>query len=295
MIWMKETNSIREQSHIPIVTFTNTCRCSDFAATRTPGINSDSASDAQSIMSGTNSGLSTSNSSALTSSLHAANAMRTRSRLSPVSEAGRAPTDKDNHSAHRRAEKSIDSSHFEMVTPVPPQQHQHHHHPKRLEVQVRPRGSSLLANATQIASPAPEMSFSRQKVLPIRTQKSALTAHLATSSRSSNPFAELYAAISGRAEAASMTVQIFFPHAKNTGPMSLNVRKDATVEEVVGFALWSYWEEGWLPKLDEGVSGEEDPKLSAAGWILKIAEDDGEVDEDFPGLPSPSWPSLCFN
>ena len=83
-----------------------------------------------------------------------------------------------------------------------------------------------------------------------------------------------------------MNVQVFFPHAKNFGSMSLNVRKDATIEEVVGFSLWSYWEEGWLPKLDEGVSGEEDPKLSAVGWILKIAEEDGEVDEDFPGMLS---------
>ncbi|KAF7972458.1 hypothetical protein HWV62_17944 [Athelia sp. TMB] len=63
--------------------------------------------------------------------------------------------------------------------------------------------------------------------------------------------------------------------------MDLVVRKDATMEEVLGFALWSYWEEGWLPKLGEGLE-EEDPKLSAVGWILRIAEDDGEVDEDFP-------------
>ena len=217
--------------------------------------------------------------------------MRTRPRLSPVSEAGRAPSDKESPSTHRRGERSVDSTHFEMVIPVP---QQHHHHPKRLEVQVRPRGSSLLMNATQITSPVPEMSFSRQKVPPIRTQKSALTAYLASSSRSSNPFAELYAAISGRAEAASINVQIFFPHAKKLGPMSLNVRKDATIEEVVGFALWSYWEEGWLPKLDEGVGGEEDPKLSAVGWILKIAEEDGEVDEDFPGMPSLSRLLLPF-
>jgi len=63
--------------------------------------------------------------------------------------------------------------------------------------------------------------------------------------------------------------------------MDLNVRKDATVEEIIGFALWSYWEEGWLPKLDEGQSGEEETR-SAVGWIMRVAESDGEVDEDFP-------------
>jgi target of rapamycin complex 2 subunit MAPKAP1 len=65
--------------------------------------------------------------------------------------------------------------------------------------------------------------------------------------------------------------------------MELSVRKDSTVEEVIGFALWSYWDEGWLPKLDDGVKEEEeDVKLSAVGWIMRIAEDDGEVDDEFP-------------
>ena len=86
-----------------------------------------------------------------------------------------------------------------------------------------------------------------------------------------------------------MSVSVFFPWAQkpnNSKAMELNVRKDATMEEVLGFALWSYWEEGWAPRLDEGLSGEEDPKwetkCSALGWIFRIAEDDGEVDEDFP-------------
>jgi len=98
----------------------------------------------------------------------------------------------------------------------------------------------------------------------------------------------MYAAISGRGESASTNIQIYFPSAKQPQgeAMTLNVRRDATVEEAIGFALWSYWEVGWLPKLDEGLSGEDDPKwatrLSAVGWILRIAEDDGEVDDDFP-------------
>jgi hypothetical protein len=111
---------------------------------------------------------------------------------------------------------------------------------------------------------------------------------LASTSSSTNPFTEFYAAISGRAETESTNVSVFFPRAKQPSGqvMELNVRKDSSVEEVLGYALWNYWEEGWLPKLDEGLKGEDDPKwattLSAVGWILRIAEDDGEVDEDFP-------------
>jgi hypothetical protein len=111
---------------------------------------------------------------------------------------------------------------------------------------------------------------------------------LASSDASSNPFAELYAAISGRGESASTNVQMFFPHAKQPAGkgMELNVRMDATVEEVIGFALWTYWKEAWLPKLNDGLSGDDDPKwetkVSAVGWIMRIAEDNGEVDDDFP-------------
>ncbi len=89
--------------------------------------------------------------------------------------------------------------------------------------------------------------------------------------------------------AAARTVQVYFPHAEQPRhkPLLLNVRADATVEEVIGFALWSFWEERWLPKLDDGLSGESDPRwkvrLSTVGWVLRMAEDDGEVDDDCPG------------
>ncbi|KZT10435.1 uncharacterized protein LAESUDRAFT_755945 [Laetiporus sulphureus 93-53] len=132
--------------------------------------------------------------------------------------------------------------------------------------------------------------FARRPVGPIVPAKSALTALLAATanSSSSNPFTELYSAISARSDGDSVTVLVYFPHtAEPAGhPLELKIRKDATVEEVLGFALWTYWEEGWLPKIDEGLKGEEDSawetRCSAVGWILRIAEDDGEVDEDFP-------------
>ena len=137
------------------------------------------------------------------------------------------------------------------------------------------------------------ITFTRRKVGPPVRSSSALTQQLqATSNNSTNPFTELYALISGRGEVASMNVTVFFPHARSSDgeveKLELSVRKDATVEEVLGFALWSYWEEGLLPKLDEGLGGDDDLKrkvrLSASGWVLRIAEDDGEVDEDFPGM-----------
>ncbi|KAF8189367.1 stress-activated map kinase interacting protein 1-domain-containing protein [Pholiota molesta] len=232
-----------------------------FAATRT-GATSDSASDAMSIFSA-----GTATSSIAVSSSQTLN--RPRPRLSPVSEhTGRAP----------RAPKPDDGAR------------------KRPDAPARSRGDSSTSTTSTHAHspsltqppPSPEKLFVRRKVPPLRPLTSSLSALLASSGSSSNPFAEMYATISGRGESAATNVQIYFPHARQPHgkAMDLNVRRDATVEEVIGFALWSYWEKGWLPKLDEGLAGEDDPKratrLSAVGWILRIAEDDGEVDDDFP-------------
>ena len=81
-----------------------------------------------------------------------------------------------------------------------------------------------------------------------------------------------------------MVVTVFFPFARERAgeAMRLSVRRDATVEEVLGFGLWSYWEAGWLPRLDDEELSTAEEKLSTVGWVMKIAEDDGEVDEDFP-------------
>ncbi|KAI0341512.1 hypothetical protein BDW22DRAFT_1377629 [Trametopsis cervina] len=213
----------------------------------------------------------------------------TRNRLSPVRESHTNEEKSTNVTPERMvtSEKYIDS-YFEMVTVAPSDQRQFEADKpaggKGLEVPGPPSSSSVPS-----ASPSASM-FARQPVEPVRPVKSALSVMLANEDEDTteNPFSELYSAISGRAEADSMNVQVFFPHAKKPAgeAMQLHVRKDATIEEVLGFALWTYWEEGWQPRIDEGLSGEDDSKwattCSALGWILRIAEDDGEVDEDFP-------------
>ncbi|KAG6885778.1 hypothetical protein C0993_009883 [Termitomyces sp. T159_Od127] len=141
-----------------------------------------------------------------------------------------------------------------------------------------PRVVDPLAGTFDIVSPprkpAVDTLFAKKKVPPIKPLKSALSSLLASADASSNPFSEMYAAVSGRGESASDDVIVYFPHATSPKgkPMELNVRKDATVEEVIGFSLWTYWSEGWQPRLDQGLSGESDPswetKVSAVGWIV---------------------------
>ncbi|KAL1941517.1 hypothetical protein VTO73DRAFT_6956 [Trametes versicolor] len=254
----------------------------EFAASRGMGMHSDSASEGASILSGTNSMMSTS-SSIIASSLPPSSSARA-SRLSPVRE-GQHGEERERPSLSpdsRDDGQNIDEM-FEMVTPAP----------KSGEDSggtEHPAHASSAKKAGPSSATPPGM-FKRQAIPPRQPAKSALTAMLAATSSntsSSNPFAELYSAISGRAESESIIVRVFFPMAREPEgrALELNVRKDASVEEVLGYALWTYWEEGWLPKVDEGLSGEEDPnwavKCSAVGWILRIAEEDGEVDEDFP-------------
>jgi hypothetical protein len=256
---------------------------SEFAVTRATNPY-DSGSDVISDFSA-----SISNASAPVSSSHTNG--RQRPRLSPVDEG---PMPKRS----RASQRSIDN--FVMLTPAPaPPSHQRekYYPPRKLDTGIHTqtetrnrKGSSVTAHALQpiaSSSSASELTFIRRKVGPVKSVKSSLTAIMA-SSGSTNPFAELYAAVSGKGEVASINVEVFFPHATESSgtAMTLNVKKDATVEEVIGFALWTYWEEKWLPRFDEGLSGEHDPEweetMSTVRWVLRIAEMDGEVDDDFP-------------
>ncbi|KAJ7698740.1 stress-activated map kinase interacting protein 1-domain-containing protein [Mycena rosella] len=250
----------------------------DFAASRTPGLTSDSVSDVISVLSATTSSVPISSSQGGQSLTLGP---RIRARLSPVSEG---PT------------PDRSGPYFDMLTPAPsskPDDASPQFPARKTEPAPRARPHAASHNGSgsgSVSSVAPEMNFARKKVapLPSRPQRSALTVLIVSSGESTNPFAELYAAVSGRGEGASTNVSVYFPSARapKGQAMDLNVRKDATVEEVIGFALWTYWEEGWLPKLDEGMENADEEKLamrlSAVGWIMRIAEEDGEVDDDFP-------------
>jgi len=262
-----------------------------FSATR-GGDNLGSGSDIASMLSMSHSLMSTPN-----GSIHNPSGIpgRRGTRLSPVSEhrikdvtrRSRSNSDRNgSRSRHRNSASSLTGSHHAHYS-----DHPHKHGTGGGAGDASASGSRQHHSSTHHSSSGQkpdELTFPRKKVPPVRPAKSALTAMLAKTSSSSNPFEEYYAAIFGRAEGESKMVAVYFPKAvKPMGQvMELNVRKDATVEEVLGHALYRYWEEGWLPKIDEGLEGEEDTRwctvCSAVGWILRIAEEDGEVDEDFP-------------
>ncbi|TFK22392.1 hypothetical protein FA15DRAFT_671597 [Coprinopsis marcescibilis] len=232
----------------------------EFAATRTEAV----SGSAFSIFSATSS---MPNSSAPDSATHAHYRARAAAKLSPVTEQHR-----HRATSRTRSERPPPDGTDVSRKPNP--------------ALPRSKSDTSHANSSSISS-SMELSFAKKTPPQAKAHISALSSMLASTGNSSNPFTEMYGAISGRGESASTTVRVYFPRANRPAgkAMELNVRKDASVEEVIGYALWNYWEEGWLPKLDEGL-GDDDTKrehmLSAVGWILRIAEDDGEVDDDFP-------------
>ncbi|KIM24063.1 hypothetical protein M408DRAFT_331981 [Serendipita vermifera MAFF 305830] len=152
-----------------------------------------------------------------------------------------------------------------------------------------PKGASSKAERGRdtVTSPsnALENYFARKPIStrPSKPPASALTKMLvAQAAVTDNPFTELYGAIAGRGDAPSITLNIFFPESKKPfSATKLTARKDATVEEIIGFGLWTYCEQKLEPPLDLGEPSS-DAAVSAAGWVLRIGEEDGEVDEDFP-------------
>lgn len=241
------------------------------------------------ILSTSNSGgLSTSHSSGTYSHLHPNARPLEELRHSRQSQsdtaimANRVPTD-SKHDAHPQRTFKSDGSYFELV--VPPSQNRNIQSTGKQATEITSERPPPLSphTVTRPEPQPPKLSFTRVKVPPLPATKapSALSLILAShGSKPENPFSELYSLISSRSN--PLTLQITYPFSEHKDPVTLKVRSDATVEEVIGFALWTYWEEGFLPKLDEGDESRKKDRLSAAGWSLRVTED-GEVDDDFPG------------
>ncbi|CAG8634092.1 13126_t:CDS:2, partial [Acaulospora morrowiae] len=154
------------------------------------------------------------------------------------------------------------------------------------------RGSeaSLLTDGAELPSsppPRPPLSSEEEskltpeplKIIPKRKPLSTLTALIAEKkNKLDNPFAEDYSFFAGKGDLNPLTRKIYLPFSKEPSrPMIVVVKRDASVEEIIGYVLYQYWDEKREPILD--------PKLcDVVQWNMRIVEDDGEIDEDFPAL-----------
>lgn len=93
-----------------------------------------------------------------------------------------------------------------------------------------------------------------------------------------NPFAKDFGFMGGRGEPHPIKLKFYFPFSTEPKkPVVIQIRRDATVEQAIGYSLFVYFQEKREPPIV-------DTKLwHCAAWNMRICEDDGVVDEDFPG------------
>lgn len=125
--------------------------------------------------------------------------------------------------------------------------------------------------------PQPQSSPQQPQQPKRPTPKSALTAMIQErASAADNPFSE-FSFVSGRGESNPITLCVYLPHSAHPyEPVSLVVRPDAIVDDVIGYILYDYIEKKRKPPLEQEI-------YDIANWVLRIAEDDGEIEEDLPG------------
>ncbi|XP_048822413.1 target of rapamycin complex 2 subunit MAPKAP1 isoform X3 [Lagopus muta] len=113
----------------------------------------------------------------------------------------------------------------------------------------------------------------KQSILSVRLEQCPLQLN--------NPFNE-YSKFDGKGHVgttATKKIDVYLPlHANQDKlqPMTVVTIANAKVHDLIGLICWQYTSEGREPKLNENVSA----------YCLHIAEDDGEVDTDFPPLDS---------
>ncbi|XP_071821013.1 target of rapamycin complex 2 subunit MAPKAP1-like isoform X1 [Apostichopus japonicus] len=124
--------------------------------------------------------------------------------------------------------------------------------------------------------------FGRKEVKPVqKTLRSALSQQLEQyPQQASNPFSE-FAKFDGKAHIGSGTsikkIGIFLDMCEGDArefPLEIQVVGTAKVSEVIGLICWHYKNEGYEPPLRDSIDN----------YCLMIAEEEGEVDDDFPAL-----------
>ncbi|ORZ00058.1 stress-activated map kinase interacting protein 1-domain-containing protein [Lobosporangium transversale] len=117
-------------------------------------------------------------------------------------------------------------------------------------------------------------------LLPVKPPPKSLLTQLITQQKfkDDNPFAEEFLRVAGMGEANPVQLKIYLPNSeKPRDPMQVVVKREATVEDVIGYILYQYYHEGRKPLLSDELS-------TVVQWNLRIVEDDGEIDDDLPAV-----------
>jgi hypothetical protein len=134
----------------------------------------------------------------------------------------------------------------------------------------------------------PPRPMSTIRPLSMLQPKSLLSAALkAKKTKPALPF-DSFASLSGQGDPNPIMLRIYAPFSKRPKvPFEVVIRRTvhqgeggdrpATVADLIGLSLWRYNDEKLEPPLP-------DDKLNVNWWALRMVEEDGEVDDDFPPL-----------
>ncbi|KAK3899818.1 stress-activated map kinase interacting protein 1-domain-containing protein [Staphylotrichum tortipilum] len=134
----------------------------------------------------------------------------------------------------------------------------------------------------------PPRPMSTIRPLSMVQPKSLLSAALkAKKTKPALPF-DSFASLSGQGDPNPIMLRIYAPYSKTASkPFEVLIRRTVhqgeggdrpvTVADLIGLSLWRYNEEKLEPQLPND-------KLNVNWWTLRMVEEDGEVDDDFPPL-----------
>ncbi|KAJ3369051.1 hypothetical protein HDU91_000090 [Kappamyces sp. JEL0680] len=141
---------------------------------------------------------------------------------------------------------------------------------------------------THIPAPLPQPTYTFEKfaVSPAATvpsptaptKKSTLSALIEKKAELSNTMAAQYAKFNAKMDPNPYRMKMMLPFSDvPSKSMTICVSGEATVDEVIGYTLYEYINEKLKPNIPSSL-------LNVAYWSIRIVEDDGEIDEDFPAL-----------
>ncbi|KAB5570092.1 stress-activated map kinase interacting protein 1-domain-containing protein [Coniochaeta sp. 2T2.1] len=168
--------------------------------------------------------------------------------------------------------------------------------PREQLVGTPPRAFARRSTIRRSAIPAPLEMFgdlpparpmSALRPLSMIQPKSLLTAAFhAMNAKPAVPF-EKFASLSGQGDPNPIMLRIYTPFSEVSKPFEVRIRRivhqgesgsrPVTVADLIGLSLWRYNEEKREPPLPSD-------KLNVNWWMLRMVEEDGEVDDDFPPL-----------
>ncbi|KAK5664211.1 hypothetical protein OQA88_427 [Cercophora sp. LCS_1] len=156
---------------------------------------------------------------------------------------------------------------------------------RRLTIRRSAMPPPLQISIGELPPPRP---MSTIRPLSMVQPKSLLSAALkAKKTKPTLPF-DGFASLSGQGDPNPILLRIYAPFSKTPSkPFEVLIRRtvhegeggdrSVTVADLIGLSLWRYNEEKLEPPLPSG-------KLNVNWWTLRMVEEDGEVDDDFPPL-----------